>query len=164
MITECTRSGLKVTARRPTRSVIRDSSMAVAGAAWARRLAQHQHGDGLAFAVALGLQERRRSAVWKALPPIAAGHALSVGLVVALVAVIQAGIPHQVLRWSAAPMLIGFGIYRLVRARHPQWVGMRVGFRDLPAMRLISLAGRNRSRRAHARSLDRCRPRCDDRL
>jgi hypothetical protein len=88
-------------------------------------------GMGWLFAVALGLQERRRSAVWKALPPIAAGHALSVGLVVALVAVIQANVPHLALRWVAAVVLVGFGIYRLVRARHPRWVGMRVGFRDL---------------------------------
>lgn len=88
-------------------------------------------GMGWLFAVALGLQERRRSAVWNALPPIAVGHALSVGLVVALVAVVRASIPYQALRWIAAALLIGFGVYRLVRARHPRWVGMRVGFRDL---------------------------------
>ncbi len=28
-------------------------------------------------------------------------------------------------------LLIGFGAYRLVRARHPRWVGMRVGFGGL---------------------------------
>jgi hypothetical protein len=88
-------------------------------------------GMGWLFAVALGLQEQRRSAVWNALPPIAVGHALSVGLVVALVALINASIPYQALRWIAAAVLIGFGVYRLVRARHPRWVGMRVGFRDL---------------------------------
>jgi hypothetical protein len=86
---------------------------------------------GWLFAVALGLQEQRRSAVWNALPPIAAGHALSVGLVVALMAVVHASIPYAALRWIAAAVLIGFGVYRLVRARHPRWVGMRVGFRDL---------------------------------
>jgi hypothetical protein len=88
-------------------------------------------GMGWLFAVALGLQEQRRSAVWNALPPIAIGHALSVGLVIALIAAIHASIPQQALRWSAAAVLIGFGIYRLIRARHPRWVGMRVGFRDL---------------------------------
>ena len=56
-------------------------------------------GMGWLFAVALGLQEQRRSAVWNALPPIAVGHALSVGLVVALVAVIHASIQYQALRW-----------------------------------------------------------------
>jgi threonine/homoserine/homoserine lactone efflux protein len=88
-------------------------------------------GMGWLFAVALGLQERRRSAVWKALPPIAFGHALSVGLVVAVVALLHASVPRWALSWPAAAVLIGFGIYRLVRARHLRWVGMRVGFRDL---------------------------------
>jgi hypothetical protein len=88
-------------------------------------------GMGWLFAVALGLQERCRTAVWKALPPIAFGHALSVGAIIALVALLQTSIPHGALSWSAASVLIGFGIYRLVRARHPRWVGMRVGFRDL---------------------------------
>ena len=88
-------------------------------------------GMGWLFAVALGLQEQRRSAVWNALPPIAVGHALSVGLVVALVALMHSSIPYQALRWIGAAVLIGFGVYRLVRARHPRWVGMRVGFRDL---------------------------------
>jgi hypothetical protein len=88
-------------------------------------------GMGWLFAVALGLQERRRSAIWKALPPIALGHAISVGVVVALVAVFHANIPHRGLSWSAAAVLIGFGILRLVRARHFRWVGMRVGFVDL---------------------------------
>ncbi|MGA7213207.1 MAG: hypothetical protein WBX20_03285 [Terrimicrobiaceae bacterium] len=88
-------------------------------------------GMGWLFAVALGLQEQRPSAVWKALPPIAVGHALSVGLVVAIVSLVHSSIPHRALSWSAAAMLVGFGAYRLVRARHPRWVGMRVGFRDL---------------------------------
>ncbi len=88
-------------------------------------------GMGWLFAVALGLQERRRSAIWMALPPIAVGHAISVGLVVALVAVFHANIPHWALSGSAAAVLIGFGILRLVRARHFRWVGMRVGFGDL---------------------------------
>ena len=88
-------------------------------------------GMGWLFAVAPGLQEPRRSAVWNALPPIAVGHALSVGLVFALVTLIHASIPYRVLRWLAAAVLIGFGVYRLVRARHPRWVGMRLGFCDL---------------------------------
>jgi hypothetical protein len=33
----------------------------------------------------------------------------------------------------AAKVLIGFAVYRLVRARHPRWLGMRVGFRDIDA-------------------------------
>lgn len=88
-------------------------------------------GMGWLFAVALGLQERQRSAVWRALPPIAVGHALSVGLVVAVVALMHASISYETVRWLAALALVSFGVYRLVRARHPRWVGMRVGFGDL---------------------------------
>ena len=88
-------------------------------------------GMGWLFAVALGLQEKSRRAVLKALPPIAAGHLFSIGLVVAAVELFQARVPHAALRIAAAVVLIGFGSYRLVRARHPRWVGMRVGFRDL---------------------------------
>ena len=29
--------------------------------------------------------------------------------------------------------MIAFGLYKLVRQRHPRWVGMRVGFKDLTA-------------------------------
>ena len=86
---------------------------------------------GWLFAVCLGLQERQRKAVLSALPPIALGHALSVGLIVALVAVLRSNLEPRVLRYSAAAILISYGVFRLIRARHPRWVGMRVGFSDL---------------------------------
>src|SRR5205823_665170 len=88
-------------------------------------------GMGWLFAVCLGLQERRRKAVLAALPPIALGHALSVGLVVALIAVLRTNLRPRVLKYSAAAILILYGLFRLVRARHPRWVGMRVGLGDL---------------------------------
>jgi len=86
---------------------------------------------GWLFAVCLGLQERRRTAVLAALPPIALGHALSVGLIVALVAVLRVKLEPAAVKYSAAAILIVYGLYRLIRARHPRWVGMQVGFRDL---------------------------------
>jgi hypothetical protein len=88
-------------------------------------------GMGWLFAVCLGLQERRRMAVLAALPPIALGHALSVGIVVALVAVMRAHLDPRLLRYACAALLISYGMYRAVRSRHPRWVGMRVGFGDL---------------------------------
>ena len=88
-------------------------------------------GMGWLFAVCLGLQERRRKAVFAALPPIALGHALSVGLVVVLIVVLRAHLNASVLQYACAALLVGYGLYRVVRARHPRWVGMRVGFRDL---------------------------------
>ncbi|HWM93783.1 MAG TPA: hypothetical protein VN493_23695 [Thermoanaerobaculia bacterium] len=88
---------------------------------------------GWLFAVALGLQERRRGAVLAALPPIALGHALSIAAVLALLYAARESLPAWALKAMAAAVLLGFGLYRLVRSRHPGWVGMRVGFRDLTA-------------------------------
>ena len=88
-------------------------------------------GMGWLFAVALGLQEKSRRAVLAAIPPIALGHALSIAVVIGVLWLAQASLPEKALRYSAAAILFGFGLYRLVRSRHPKWVGMRVGFRDL---------------------------------
>ena len=86
---------------------------------------------GWLFAVALGLQEQKRAAVFRALPPMVLGHALSIGIVVAVVLVARVSVPPRTLKIAAAFILFGFGLYRLVRSRHPNWVGMRVGFGDL---------------------------------
>src|SRR5207248_3429011 len=40
-------------------------------------------------------------------------------------------LPLVVIRSFVAALLIGLGIYCLVRHQHPRWVRMRVGFRDL---------------------------------
>lgn len=88
-------------------------------------------GMGWLFAVALGLQEGRRRAVFRALIPIALGHALSIGVVVLIVALAQAAIPMEWLRWPIGLGLLAFGAYKLFRMRHPKWVGMKVSFRDL---------------------------------
>jgi hypothetical protein len=88
---------------------------------------------GWLFAVALGLQEQRRGAVLQALPPIALGHAIAISLAVLVVGVAQIVVPLDALRYVCAGMLILFGLYKLARRRHPRWVGMRVGFRDLTA-------------------------------
>jgi hypothetical protein len=86
---------------------------------------------GWLFAVALGLQEQRRGAVLQALPPIALGHATAVLLAVLVIGIAQLMVPLDVLRYVCAGVLILFGLYKLAKHRHPRWVGMRVGFRDL---------------------------------
>src|SRR5206468_10970336 len=83
------------------------------------------------FAVALGLQEQKRAAVLRALPPITLGHALSIGIIIAGVLFARIHLPHSVMKIAAAGLLFAFGLYRLFRSRHPNWVGMRVGFGDL---------------------------------
>jgi len=86
---------------------------------------------GWLFAVALGLQDQKRAAVLRALPPMVVGHALSVGIIIAVILVARVSLPPRTLKIAAAAILFAFGLYRLLRARHPNWVGMRVGFGDL---------------------------------
>jgi hypothetical protein len=86
---------------------------------------------GWLFAVGLGLQEQKRIAVLRALPPIALGHALSIGIIIAAVLLARVTVPPFALKITSAAILFAFGLYRLFRSRHPNWVGMRVGFGDL---------------------------------
>ena len=92
---------------------------------------------GWLFAVALGLQEGRREAVVKAFWPIVLGHAAAVALVVTAVLGLQVVVPLEVLKYVGAVALIAFGLYKLIRRKHPRWVGMRVGFGDLTAWSFI---------------------------
>jgi hypothetical protein len=88
-------------------------------------------GMGWLFAVALGMQEGRSRAVWRALPPLALGHALAVAAAVLAAAALGRLLPPQALVWIVGGMLLGLGALRLLRHRHPKYGGMRVGFREL---------------------------------
>jgi hypothetical protein len=88
-------------------------------------------GMGWLFAVALGMQEQKGSAVARSLVPIAVGHAAAIGSVLLTTAFLGMTLPLVVLRYFVAAVLVGLGIYCLVRHQHPRWVRMQVGFRDL---------------------------------
>src|SRR5438105_3132136 len=89
-------------------------------------------GMGWLFAVARGLQERRRSAVWQSFLPIALGHEAAIGVVIVLVAVAQFLFAPQALRIAGAVILFAFAGYRLWRrTAHPRGCGMRIGVRGL---------------------------------
>lgn len=88
-------------------------------------------GMGWLFAVALGMQEQRRTAVWRALLPLGVGHALAVAAAVAIAVVAGVVVPLDKLRWPVAVILIALGLLRLIRHRHFRWVGMRVGMGGL---------------------------------
>ncbi|WP_035348092.1 hypothetical protein [Edaphobacter aggregans] len=88
-------------------------------------------GMGWLFAVALGIQEKKGSAVARSLVPIALGHAVAIGSVVLTAAFLGMVLPLVIIRYFVAAILVGLGIYCLVRHQHPRWVRMRVGFRDL---------------------------------
>jgi hypothetical protein len=86
---------------------------------------------GWLFAVALGLQRESRGAVWGALGPLALGHGLAIAAAIALAGLIGLVVPLEILRWATAGLLIGLGLYRLVRSRHIAYGGMRVDRREL---------------------------------
>ena len=88
---------------------------------------------GWLFAVALGLQRGSRRAVWASLGPLALGHGAAIAA--AIIAAGMAGhvLSQDVLRWVTAGLLIGLGAYRLMRARHITYGGMRANGRELAA-------------------------------
>src|SRR5262245_50665605 len=90
-------------------------------------------GMGWLFAVALGLQEGRRWAVWRAMLPLGLGHGLAVGVTVLVAVLAGAVMPMGALRVGVGVLLVGLGIAKLMRHRHPRYGGMRVGMAGLTA-------------------------------
>lgn len=89
-------------------------------------------GMGWLFALSMGLQRQSARAIWSALLPIAAGHAASLVVVAVLVVAGARFISTTTLEIATALLLIGFGLYKIFNYyRHPRWVGMQVGMRDL---------------------------------
>jgi hypothetical protein len=89
---------------------------------------------GWLFAVALGLHRKRRAAVLLALPPIALGHALSIGLVAAAVVAAGVVVEGRPLRMAAGILLIGWAIYHQAWGhRHRVRIGMTAGQAGLAA-------------------------------
>jgi len=88
-------------------------------------------GMGWLFAVALGMQRRERRAVWRALLPLAAGHAAAIVVVAVAVGLVGTTVSLGGLRWVVAAFLLALGVSKLVRERHPRWGGMTVGSKDV---------------------------------
>lgn len=86
---------------------------------------------GWLFALALGLQERRRSAVLAALLPIALGHAAAIAVAILLFRFAEHLVPGHSLKFGVAAILFAFGVYRMFRSSHPRGAGMRVDGREL---------------------------------
>jgi hypothetical protein len=87
---------------------------------------------GWLFAVALGMQERRREAVVRALAPIALGHELAIVTVAALVLGLGLLADSSALHLGAGLALIAFGVFRFLKPRaHPRWTTMRVNRAEL---------------------------------
>jgi hypothetical protein len=88
-------------------------------------------GMGWLFAVALGMQQNSARGVWRALPPIALGHAIAVSAVVVIAGFARLVLPLNAVKVAVAVLLMSLGLYRLWSHRHPRFGGMQIGFRDL---------------------------------
>lgn len=87
---------------------------------------------GWLFAVALGLQRRRRRVVLLSLLPLALGHVLAIGATLVLVAALGQVLNPGSLRAAAGALLIGWGLYHAVRGhRHGLRIGMQAGMAGL---------------------------------
>ena len=94
---------------------------------------------GWLFAVGLGMHRGSRVVVLWALLPLALGHAIAVGVVVAVVTAIGVAADASVLALDAAVLqvlgglaLVAWGVYHhLFGRRHRARVGMRAGFAGL---------------------------------
>ena len=87
---------------------------------------------GWLFAVALGMQERDRKAVVRALPAIAIGHEASILIVAVLVLGLGLLADGSALHLAAGVALIAFGIFRFAKPRaHFRWVRMTVNRKEL---------------------------------
>lgn len=87
---------------------------------------------GWLFAVALGMQERDRGAVLRALGPIAIGHEAAIAVVALLVLGLGALTDPSALHLGAGVALIAFGLFRFAKPRaHPRWTRGQVNRREL---------------------------------
>jgi hypothetical protein len=87
---------------------------------------------GWLFAVFLAIYRKDRRELFRSLVPITIGHAVSVALIVAVVAAARSTLPVAPVRYGAAAILLVFGVYRLVRwYRHVSWASVNLSRREL---------------------------------
>jgi hypothetical protein len=84
-------------------------------------------GMGWLFAVALGVQQGDGRAVWRALGPLALGHALAIAVAVAIALGLGVVLPSPGVRWAAAALLVALGVLQLRGYHHVGLGRWRVG-------------------------------------
>ena len=88
---------------------------------------------GWLFAVAIGLQQGGIRPLLRALPPIALGHALSIGVGALVVVGTDSVAASRLVAIGGGLVMVGFGLWRMVSKRHLRWAGMRLNARQLTA-------------------------------
>jgi len=87
---------------------------------------------GWLFAVALGLHRHSRRAVLLAIPPMALGHALSIGIVAALVLTTGMVMDSHLIRIASGALLVAWAVFQVRYGhRHRVRIGMTTGFTGL---------------------------------
>jgi hypothetical protein len=72
------------------------------------------------------MQRQRRGAVWRALLPLAGGHAAAIAVTAIVVGLAGLAVSLDGMKWIVAAVLLGVGVSKLLRTRHPRWGGMTV--------------------------------------
>lgn len=88
-------------------------------------------GMGWLFAVAIGLQDRSRTALLRSLPAIAAGHFASITIVAVAITVTGSVVASHAFTIGGGAVLVGFGLWKLLSKRHFRWAGMRLSLWQL---------------------------------
>jgi hypothetical protein len=83
-------------------------------------------GMGWLIALAAGVRERSRTALMKTLPPIAAGHALSILVAAYLVSVLRSVVTTRLVAIVGGVVLVVFGLWRAFSRRHDHVLGFRL--------------------------------------
>ena len=84
-------------------------------------------GMGWLFAASNGMQARRASGVFLALPPIALGHLLAMAAALLPFTLVSVYLDRlDLIRSAAGLLLVGFGVYKLLAQRHPRFLA-RIG-------------------------------------
>src|SRR5262249_50407615 len=93
---------------------------------------------GWLFAVGLGLHRKSRATAVMSLLPIAAGHALSIGVVAFIAGTLGLFVDERILECVAGILLIGWSIYHQVYGhRHRVRAGMTTGMLGLGAWSFV---------------------------
>jgi hypothetical protein len=82
-------------------------------------------GMGWLFAVALGMQRQERGAVWRALLPLAGGHAAAIAVAAIIVGLVGMALSLDTMKWIVAAVLLAVGVSKLVRTKHHAGAGWR---------------------------------------
>jgi len=83
-------------------------------------------GMGWLVALAAGVHDRSRTALLRALVPIAAGHALAVFVAAFLVSLLRSVVRTQWVAIGGGIVLVGFGLWRAFARRHDHELGFRL--------------------------------------